>query len=67
MSLEILKHRHLGQFMDRTQYLRRKVVIPLELPKTVRGKTFPKIYFGFILTIIKSFQTQFKKCILEKI
>lgn len=25
MSLEILKHRHVGQFMDRTQYLRRKV------------------------------------------
>lgn len=37
MSLEMLKHRHLGQFMERTQYLRRKVVIPLELPKTVRG------------------------------
>lgn len=37
MSMEILKHRHLGQFMDRTQYLMRKVVIPLELPKTVRG------------------------------
>lgn len=37
MSMEILKHKHLGQFMDRTQYLMRKVVIPLELPKTVRG------------------------------
>lgn len=37
MSLEILKHRHVGQFMDKTQYLRRKVVIPLELPKQVRG------------------------------
>ncbi|KAK0170901.1 hypothetical protein PV328_008686 [Microctonus aethiopoides] len=39
MSLEILKHRHVGQFMDRTQYLRRKVVIPLELPKQVREVT----------------------------
>ncbi|KAJ1519876.1 hypothetical protein ONE63_004117 [Megalurothrips usitatus] len=39
MSMEILKHRHLGQFMDRTQYLMRKVVIPLELPKTVREVT----------------------------
>jgi nucleosome-remodeling factor subunit BPTF len=38
MTLEILKHRHVGKFMDRTQYLRRKVVIPLELPKTVRGE-----------------------------
>nr|XP_023027352.1 nucleosome-remodeling factor subunit NURF301 [Leptinotarsa decemlineata] len=38
LSLELLKHRHIGQFMERTQYLRRKVVIPLELPKTVRGE-----------------------------
>lgn len=38
LSLELLKHRHVGQFMEKTQYLRRKVVIPLELPKTVRGK-----------------------------
>jgi nucleosome-remodeling factor subunit BPTF len=36
-TTEILRHRHVGQFMERTQYLRRKVVIPLELPKTVRG------------------------------
>ncbi|XP_033215194.1 nucleosome-remodeling factor subunit NURF301 isoform X2 [Belonocnema kinseyi] len=39
MSLEILKHRQVGQFMDKTQYLRRKVVIPLELPKQVREVT----------------------------
>ncbi|KAE8752789.1 hypothetical protein FOCC_FOCC000527 [Frankliniella occidentalis] len=39
VSMEVLKHRHLGQFMDRTQYLMRKVVIPLELPKTVREVT----------------------------
>ncbi|XP_006608523.1 nucleosome-remodeling factor subunit NURF301 isoform X2 [Apis dorsata] len=39
MSLEILKHRHVGQFLDKTQYLRRKVVIPLELPKQVREVT----------------------------
>ncbi|KAJ8928257.1 hypothetical protein NQ314_019208 [Rhamnusium bicolor] len=38
LSLELLKHRHVGQFMEKTQYLRRKVVIPLELPKTVREK-----------------------------
>lgn len=36
MSLELLKHRQVGMFMERTQYLRRKIVIPLELPKTVR-------------------------------
>ncbi|XP_076674855.1 nucleosome-remodeling factor subunit NURF301 E(bx) isoform X2 [Andrena cerasifolii] len=39
MSLEILKHRHVGQFLDKAQYLRRKVVIPLELPKQVREVT----------------------------
>lgn len=39
VSLELLKHRHLGQFSERTQYLRRRVVIPLELPKTVREVT----------------------------
>lgn len=38
LSLELLKHRHVGQFLEKTQYLRRKVVIPLGLPKTVRGK-----------------------------
>lgn len=37
MSLELLKHRFIGTFMEKTQYLRRKVVIPLELPKTIRG------------------------------
>ncbi|KAI5633082.1 PHD-finger domain-containing protein [Phthorimaea operculella] len=39
LSLELLKHRHIGQFSERTQYLRRRVVIPLELPKTVREVT----------------------------
>lgn len=39
MSLEILKYRHTGRFSERTQYLRRKVVIPLELPKTIREFT----------------------------
>lgn len=49
MSLEILKHRQVGQFMDRTQYLRRKVVIPLELPKQVRGSCLEKNYFSIII------------------
>ncbi|XP_025834373.1 nucleosome-remodeling factor subunit NURF301 isoform X2 [Agrilus planipennis] len=39
LSLELLKHRQVGRFSERTQYLRRKVVIPLELPKTVREVT----------------------------
>lgn len=45
MSLEILKHRHTGRFSEKTQYLRRKVVIPLELPKTIRGKAFSNIFY----------------------
>lgn len=43
LSLELLKHRHVGQFLEKTQYLRRKVVIPLELPKTVRGKLIESV------------------------
>lgn len=37
ITMELLKHRHQGRFLERTQYLRRKIIIPLELPKTVRG------------------------------
>lgn len=44
MSLELLKHRFAGRFNEKTQYLRRKVVIPLELPKTIRGIMFKLIY-----------------------
>ncbi|XP_073972080.1 nucleosome-remodeling factor subunit NURF301 E(bx) isoform X2 [Rhodnius prolixus] len=36
MTTEILKHRQLGTFLERTEYLLRKVVIPLEVPKTIR-------------------------------
>uniref|UniRef100_A0A8D8MA99 Nucleosome-remodeling factor subunit NURF301 n=1 Tax=Cacopsylla melanoneura TaxID=428564 RepID=A0A8D8MA99_9HEMI len=36
VTTELLKQRHVGQFMEVTQYLMRKVVIPLELPKQVR-------------------------------
>lgn len=38
LTLELLKQRNSGRYGERTQYLRRKVVIPLELPKTIRGK-----------------------------
>lgn len=38
VSLEILKHKIIGRFSEKTQYLRRKVVIPLEVPKMVRGE-----------------------------
>lgn len=39
VTTELLKHRNIGLFMDVTQYFRRRVVIPLELPKTVREVT----------------------------
>ena len=53
MSLEILKHRHCGRFSEKTQYLRRKVVIPLELPKTIRGIFIIKYHTMFIFLMIK--------------
>lgn len=37
VTLELLRLRHLGRYGERTQYLRRKVLIPLEQPKTIRG------------------------------
>lgn len=52
LSLELLKHRHMGQFLEKTQYLRRKVVIPLELPKTVRGNFFD--YSKYLLRLTYS-------------
>lgn len=39
VTTELLKHRNVGLFMDFTQYFRRRVVIPLELPKTIREVT----------------------------
>ncbi|XP_017481790.1 PREDICTED: nucleosome-remodeling factor subunit NURF301 isoform X1 [Rhagoletis zephyria] len=39
VTQELLKLRHLGRYGERTQYLRRKVVVPLEVPKTIREVT----------------------------
>ncbi|XP_033161065.1 nucleosome-remodeling factor subunit NURF301 isoform X3 [Drosophila mauritiana] len=39
VTLELLKLRHSGRYGEKTSYLRRKVVIPLEMPKTVREVT----------------------------
>lgn len=39
VTTELLKHRNVGMFMELAQYFRRRVVIPLELPKTVREVT----------------------------
>ncbi|XP_017842948.1 nucleosome-remodeling factor subunit NURF301 isoform X2 [Drosophila busckii] len=39
VTLELLKLRHAGRFGEKTSYLRRKVVIPLEMPKTIREVT----------------------------
>ncbi|SPP86933.1 nucleosome-remodeling factor subunit NURF301 isoform X1 [Drosophila guanche] len=39
VTLELLKLRHAGRYGEKTSYLRRKVVIPLEMPKTIREVT----------------------------
>ncbi|XP_053954762.1 nucleosome-remodeling factor subunit NURF301 isoform X1 [Anastrepha ludens] len=39
VTQELLKLRHMGRYGERTQYLRRKVVVPLEMPKTIREVT----------------------------
>ncbi|XP_037935979.1 nucleosome-remodeling factor subunit NURF301 isoform X3 [Teleopsis dalmanni] len=38
VTVELLKLRNLGRYGEKTSYLRRRVVIPLELPKTVRAE-----------------------------
>lgn len=38
VTTETLECRTSGQFNERTEYLIRKVVIPLDIPKQVRGK-----------------------------
>ncbi|XP_059217057.1 nucleosome-remodeling factor subunit NURF301 isoform X2 [Stomoxys calcitrans] len=39
VTVELLKLKNFGRYGERTQYLRRKVVIPLEMPKTIREVT----------------------------
>ncbi|EDV95519.1 GH15750 [Drosophila grimshawi] len=39
VTLELLKLRHAGRYGEKTSYLRRRVVIPLEMPKTIREVT----------------------------
>ncbi|XP_073840777.1 nucleosome-remodeling factor subunit NURF301 E(bx) [Musca autumnalis] len=39
VTLELLKLKNSGRYGERTQYLRRKVVVPLEMPKTIREVT----------------------------
>ena len=36
VTTELLRHRHVGRFLEKTQYFQRRVVIPLDVPKTVR-------------------------------
>lgn len=38
VQTEILKRKHSGRFLEKTSYLRRKVTIPFDVPKPVRGK-----------------------------
>ncbi|XP_071513894.1 nucleosome-remodeling factor subunit NURF301 [Panulirus ornatus] len=39
IQTEILKRKHSGRFLERTSYLRRKVIIPFDVPKPVREFT----------------------------
>lgn len=52
VTTETLECRTSGQFNERTEYLIRKVVIPLDVPKQVRGNIKTTVlnfecYFGF--------------------
>ena len=38
VQTEILKRKYSGRFSEKTEYLRRKVTIPFEVPKPVRGE-----------------------------
>ena len=38
IQTEILKRKHAGRFLEKTSYLRRKVIIPFDVPKPVRGE-----------------------------
>lgn len=40
IQTEILKRKHSGRFLEKTSYLRRKVIIPFDVPKPVRGDSF---------------------------
>ncbi|KAK4328159.1 hypothetical protein Pmani_001432 [Petrolisthes manimaculis] len=39
IQTEILKRKHAGRFLEKTTYLRRKVIIPFDVPKPVREFT----------------------------
>ncbi|KAK7079315.1 hypothetical protein SK128_021119 [Halocaridina rubra] len=39
VQTEILKRKHFGRFLEKTEYLRRKVTIPFDVPKPVREFT----------------------------
>lgn len=38
VQTEVLKRKFSGRFNEKTEYLRRKVIIPFEVPKPVRGE-----------------------------
>ena len=51
VQTEILKRKSSGRFFEKTEYLRRKVTIPFDVPKPVRGKFFFSIITFFELYI----------------
>jgi len=38
ITSEILDHRIVGRFEEVIQYLRRRHIVPIDAPKTIRGK-----------------------------
>ncbi len=38
ITSEILEHRVVGRFSETVQYLRRRHIVPIDAPKTIRGK-----------------------------
>lgn len=49
IQTEILKRKYSGRFNERTEYLRRKVTIPFDVPKPVRGKSFNSLLTSLLM------------------
>lgn len=56
ITTEVLEKRHLGIFSERTEYKIRKIVIPVETPKTIRGskRIMPVLASTLLYSILNS-------------
>lgn len=62
VTTETLECRTSGQFNEHTEYLIRRVVIPLDIPKQVKGKCYKYL---IMVVKINMFKVNFKINILE--